>query len=187
MITILFDTETTGLLKPKASPLSSQPEIIEIYAIKITESVSNGERRVEDMSDFESFVRPISPVSEEITKITGIDNGILKGAPTFSQIQPKLTEFFFGAHRLVAHNLAFDRQMLANELIRLDRQFKFPWAPSHICTVEKSLKYEQRRMNLTRLHEHLFGEGFPGAHRAKNDVLPLRRCYEEMVKRGDIV
>lgn len=187
MITVIFDTETTGLLKPKASPLSAQPEIIEIYCMKIKEDVVDGKRVMDFIGEIDTFVKPMHPPSAEITKITGITDSMLDGAPTFAKLYPALSEFFFGVHRVVAHNLAFDRGMLVNELTRLDKQFKFPWPPSHLCTVEKSMKYEQRRMNLTRLHEHLFGQGFPGAHRAKNDVLPLFRCYQEMVKRGDIL
>jgi DNA polymerase-3 subunit alpha (Gram-positive type) len=187
MITLLFDTETTGLLKPKASPLSSQPEIIEIYALKVQEDVVDGKRTFLVLGELESFIKPSKPLPAEIPKITGITDSMLEGAPSFAQLQPKITEFFFGAHRIVAHNLAFDRGMLVNELSRLDKQFHFPWAPSHICTVEKSMKYEQRRLNLTRLHEELFGEGFPGAHRAKNDVLPLYRCYKKMVELEDII
>lgn len=34
-IAIVFDTETTGLLKPESAPLSEQPQIIEFAGIKV--------------------------------------------------------------------------------------------------------------------------------------------------------
>lgn len=187
MITILFDTETTGLLKPKASPLSGQPSIIEFYGLKVLEGVVDGERTFEVIGEFDELFKPPHLVSAEITRITGIDNNMLENKRSFASVYPELIEFFHGSHRMVAHNMSFDRQMLANELMRVDKQFHFPWPPSHVCTVEKTIAVEQRRLNLQKLHNHLFGTDFQGAHRAKNDVLPLYRCYKELVKREMIL
>lgn len=183
MIEIIFDTETTGLIKPDAVGLEKQPSIIEIYCYK-QERVDNESNFIED---FESFIKPPAPITEEITKITGINNQMVQHAPEFNQISEEIAEFFLGAERLVAHNLAFDLSMLANELLRCDRILQFPWPMSHVCTVQKSMHYQQRRLSLTRLHEHLFDCDFPNAHRAKNDVEPLVRCYNEMVSKGDIL
>jgi len=84
---------------------------------------------------------------------------------------------------MIAHNLSFDRSMIANELLRIDKLLQFPWPIKHTCTVEKSIHIEQRRMSLTRLHEHLLGTGF-NAHRAKDDVHALVRCYHAMSEAG---
>jgi DNA polymerase-3 subunit epsilon len=181
MITIIYDTETTGLIKPSASNLDEQPYITEIFCLKILQA-GNGTMTVID--EFESLVKPPIPISAEITRMTGIDDNMVKDAPAFFEIAKPLGEFFTGASRLVAHNLAFDRSMLANELLRCGKVLNFPWPVEHMCTVEKTLHIEQRRLNLTKLHEFLFNEGFPNAHRAKNDVMPLFRCYEELTKRG---
>jgi len=180
MITIIFDTETTGLIKPSANKIEDQPYITEIYCYKMEEG--NGM-----IDSFESMFCPLVPISAEITKITGITQQMCDQAPPFVKKWEELAEFFTGADRMVAHNLAFDRSMLANELVRIGKVLNFPWPRQHICTVEKSMKYEQRRLNLTRLHEYLFAKGFPNAHRAKNDVLPLVDCYNEMIRRGDIL
>jgi len=181
MITIIFDTETTGLIKPSANDLKQQPYITEIFCLKVLQS-GNGE--ILAIDEFESLIKPPIPITAEITKITGITDEILKDAPSFLEIAKPLGEFFTGANRLVAHNLAFDKSMVANELHRCGKVLNFPWPVEHICTVEKTMHFEQRRLNLTRLHELLFNEGFPDAHRAKNDVMPLFRCYKELVKRG---
>lgn len=180
---IAFDTETTGLLKPEIVEVSKQPQIIEYYGAKLIHK-SNGE--IEIVDELESFLLPAEPISAEITKITGIEQSMLKGAPSFAEFMPKLIEFHLGTERWIAHNLAFDSNMIFNELKRIGWEKKFPFPYDHCCTVQKSLFIEQRRMTLTNLHKELFGEEFPDAHRAKSDVLPMIRCYKELVKMGKI-
>lgn len=182
MIVTIFDTETTGLIKPGANKIDLQPEITEIYCLKVLQEGNN----FEVLGEFDTMFRTSTPLSEEITRITGITNEMLDGKPRFVEKYEELAEFFTGVDRVVAHNLAFDRSMLANELVRIDKVIKFPWPRDHVCTVERSMYMEQRRISLTNLHIELFGEEFPNAHRAKNDVLPLYRCYKELVRRGKI-
>ena len=179
MITIVFDTETTGLIKPSASEIDAQPYITEIYCVKVEQSGPV----IKTIGEFEHLIKVPVPLTEEITRITGLTDAMLENEPTFAEVLPDLAEFFTGVDRLVAHNLAFDRAMLANEVHRCGKILKFPWPRDQICTVEKSLHIEQRRMNLTRLYEHLFGARFHDAHRAKSDVMALLDCYKEMVSR----
>ncbi len=179
MISIIFDTETTGLLKPSPCSIADQPYIIDICCTKV-ETIG---KDVNKISMYESLVRPPVPISAEIERITGIKDSDVAEAPTFAQIYPDLARFFTGVDQLIAHNLSFDRSMLANEMVRADRLIKFPWPRIHTCTVEKTMYFEQRRLSLTRLHEFLFNCDFPNAHRAKTDVDALYRCYVELVKR----
>ena len=183
MIEVIFDTETTGLIAPGPNDINVQPYITEIYCYK---QLRDGDD-IHFIADINTFVKPPVPISAEITKITGITDDTVASAPTFHELYGRLSSFFVGVDRIVAHNLSFDRSMLANELLRIDKVLKFPWPPTHVCTVEKSLHYEQRRLSLTRLHEHLFATGFSSAHRAKNDVMALLRCYNEMMSLGDIL
>jgi hypothetical protein len=37
---------------------------------------------------------------------------------------------------------------------------------------------------MSALHQHLFGEPFEGAHRAKQDTLALLRCCVELLHKG---
>jgi hypothetical protein len=55
-----------------------------------------------------------------------------------------------------------------------------------ICTIEQSVHYTGYRMNLGDLHQHLLGEKFSGAHRAREDVEALLRVCVEMRLRGDL-
>ncbi len=181
--TVIFDTETTGLSKPGACDASEQPYITEMYAAKYVEYQDGS---MEKIGEFEHMFKVPVKLSATITKITGITDEDLANKPTFAQCFNELAEFMTCVDRIVAHNLPFDISMLANEIVRIDKLLHFPWPREHICTVERTLHIEQRRMNLTALHTHLFGIGFPDAHRAKNDVLPLIKCYEKLCKTGVI-
>jgi len=182
MIEIIFDTETTGLLKPQENDIEQQPKIIEICCYKIQRIGTN----IELIGIYDELIDPDIAITPEIERITGINNAMVKGKGKFIKHLPLLQEFFLGAHTLIAHNLAFDLNVLANEVHRCGKVLNFPWPIKHICTVEKTLHIEQRRLNMQRLHEYLFGKGFPDAHRAKTDVDALFKCYKELVKRGII-
>lgn len=177
--TVVFDTETTGLIKPSAQDISEQPYIAEIYCAKLDEDFNL-------VDEFESFIKPPVPLSPKITEITGITNEMIKDAPSFAGVYNDLSKFMTGVDRLVAHNLPFDRNMLANELLRIDKVLMFPWPREHVCTVQKSMGIEQRRISLTNLHKYATGKPLENAHRAKQDVFGLVRCYHYLVESGAI-
>lgn len=186
---IVFDTETTGLIKPKIRRLSDQPFIIE-YCFKKYHFSKNYNadpcRSIFcDIGSISGFLKPPMPLPKVITKITGITDKDLENSPKFIDKVDEITDFFLGVDVLVAHNLPFDRSMLANELLRLDKVLNFPWPPRHICTVQETLKIKGYRLSLTKLHNHLFGDDF-NAHRADEDVEALSRCFIELCKQGII-
>lgn len=183
LIANLFDTETTGLVVPKANDMDKQPYIAELYIMKV---IHRSDGVIEKIGELNTFLKPPIPISDEITRITGITNADVACAPTFAQKYLEIAEFHKGVDRLVAHNLAFDRNLMLFELARINKQINFPWPIAHVCTVEKSMHIEQRRMSLTRLHEHYFAKGFD-AHRAKSDVEAMFRCYKQLVKDGAIL
>lgn len=192
---IVFDTETTGLIKPKAMDIHAQPQIIEYYGMKV---IHRADGIIEKIGEFETYLKPAKEFDEAIiTKITGISNAMVKDAPCFFDKHKELLEFYKGAHRMVAHNCAFDDAMVKNEFLRLATDElitvdEFNAAMEQIgtmrrlCTVQKTMFFQQRRLTLTNLHQELFGVPFEGAHRARNDVEALFECYAELCKRGVI-
>lgn len=174
--TLIFDTETTGLLQPKIAPLIDQPSIIEFAGVVIDENL-------QIVEEVEFLCDPGFKISAEITKITGIKQEQLVGQKPFSEYADQIISLFSGCDEVVAHNLKFDYGMIDNELKRLGKDEELKW-PKKICTVEKSYIIKGRRMKLTELHEHLFGIPFDGAHRAMVDVKALARCFVELRKRG---
>ncbi len=177
---IIFDTETTGLDGPTPTDITRQPYMTEIYAVKLTKDFKF-------VSEVEALVRPPIPISEEITRITGITQSDVDIAPPFLVIYDELYDLFEGVNYVVGHNVNFDLRILKYELFRYDFEYKMHWPKNHICTVEASKHYENKRLTLQQLHIYLFGYEFTGAHRARTDVEATAKCFIEMVKRGDIV
>ena len=88
----VFDIETTGLYPIK-------DKITEIGAVKIKQG------RITDR--FSELINPEIPIPDNITKLTGITDSMVKDKPTIREILPKFLEFA-GDSPLVAHNANFD-------------------------------------------------------------------------------
>lgn len=173
---IVFDTETTGLPNAKGSPLESQPKIIEFAGIKLDDELNELDR-------IEFICNPNCTLSDLITKITGLRNSDVDDKPPFSAFYDKLAGFYVGCDKMVAHNMMFDVNMLTFELQRLDKLTAFPWPPTQLCTIEKTMHIHGYRLNLTKLHKHCTGEDhINNAHRAMADVEALLKCVRFLRK-----
>jgi ATP-dependent DNA helicase DinG len=98
---IVVDLETTG-----NSPRKGE-KIIQISAVII----ENGEI----VDQFTSFVSPGKPIPPFIEELTGINDGMVKEAPEFHEIAPKILEILDNGV-FVAHNVTFDLSFLQAEL-----------------------------------------------------------------------
>lgn len=179
MKAFIFDTETTGLVTNRKLKLKSQPHIIEFYGCLV--DLKKGKV----LSEINQLIKPPDPflVTEEITRITGLKYEDLKDAPPFEDVAEKIITALEKAPVLIAHNLSFDKEMIEIEADRCWDQ-KIKWPKRLLCTVEQTIHIKGFRLNLSGLHEHLFGEKFEGAHRAKVDVEALTRCCVKLVKMG---
>ena len=173
MRAIIFDTETTGLLKHESARLDEQPRIIEIGAIKV--DLDSGEI----IEKLDQLINPEMVISPEITKITSITNEMLVGKPTFADFYDKLVQFFKDADVLICHNAAFDTGMLKVELKRLKRDFPLP--KRVLCTVEQYHHEFGHRPKLTQLYEKKCGKPLMQKHRAVGDCEAL---YEALSADG---
>lgn len=173
---VIFDNETDGLIGTKKIRQEKWPRVIEFYGALFNEA--------EKIGEVDALINPNRKISEEITGITGITNDMLIGQPTFQEKYDEIKALIEKANFAVAHNLTFDKTVIDLEVERLSLS-PIKW-PALICTVEASEHYLMRRLKLMELHEYLFGEGFPAAHRARNDVEALTKCFFEMKRLGDI-
>jgi DNA polymerase III epsilon subunit-like protein len=164
MKSIIFDTETTGLLLPSSAPIECQPRIIELGAIAV-----EGDTIIAELSQLLSPGHDISP---EITKITGITNDQLVGMPSFGVFLPDLIKFFAGADVLICHNASFDSMMLRNDLTRVGC-CDFPWPITTICTVQEYQPMFGKRPSLKVLYQRIIGEPLAQTHRALDDVMAM--------------
>ncbi|OLT14775.1 endonuclease [Serinicoccus sp. CUA-874] len=93
---VVVDLETTG-----GSPSGSQ--ITEVGAVKV--------RGGEVLAEFQTLVRPATPIPAFITVLTGITNAMVIEAPRIATVLPQFLEFARGSV-LVAHNAGFDVSFL---------------------------------------------------------------------------
>lgn len=165
--TLVYDTETTGLLRPGDAALDEQPKIIEF-------AVSEINTKYEIVEEHSWLINPGEPLPPTITKITGLKDSDLAGKPPFLSVLPEIEKVFLGVDRLVAHNIAFDMGMLTNELRRVGREYAFPYPPQQVCTVQlaSDLIYG-RRAKMTELYEKALGHPLAQTHRALDDVHAL--------------
>jgi DNA polymerase III epsilon subunit family exonuclease len=92
MVFTVIDIETTGLSK-------THDNMTEIAAAK----VSNGKI----VKEFHSMINPECKIPSFITKLTGIDNELVKDAPVIKDVIPGFLKFL-GNDVFVAHNATFD-------------------------------------------------------------------------------
>lgn len=161
---VFLDIETTG-----GSPHYSR--VTEIGAV-----------RVEDghvVSTFEQLVNPEQPIPPFITRLTGITDEDVWGAPTFSAVAANLESFLSGAI-FIAHNVNFDYSFLCMEFDRLQQKLSV----DRFCTARLSRKLypQHRRHNLDSIlsrHNILV----TNRHRALDDAKALyeffRLAHEE--------
>lgn len=119
-----------------------------------------------------SLVNPEEPIPPLYTKIHGIDDGMVREAPTFREFWQEHGEEFHGK-LIIAHNLSFDLGMINRELMRLETR---PLGNPGIDTVPvlKSLLPGEKSHRLQNLAKSL---GIPQErrHRAEDDVRALEQ------------
>lgn len=114
----IVDTETTGSSARAA-------RVIELATVTV-----RGGRIVDR---FETLIDPGVSVPYWITKLTGIDTRMLKGAPTPSEAWQRWTDYLGEGGHFVAHNAPFDWGFLTAEFDRNTRPW--PFVNRH-CTVQ---------------------------------------------------
>ncbi|MBN1792231.1 3'-5' exonuclease [Candidatus Woesearchaeota archaeon] len=111
----VLDIETTGLSKDRH-------RITEIAAVRY-----NGRRRI---GQFHSLVNPEVRIPSFITSLTGINNEMVRDAPTISKVLPGFLEFL-GGSVIVAHNASFDYGFIEHNA---RAHLKLDLANKRLCT-----------------------------------------------------
>jgi DNA polymerase III epsilon subunit family exonuclease len=125
---VVLDFETTGL--------GTDDRVIEIAAIRI-----DGAR----VTEFHALGHPGRALPAFITELTGISEADLAGAPpTTRAILELRAELLYDEPILVAHNVAFDRRFLDQELALAGLP---PYGGPDLCTMKLSRKLFPRLPN----------------------------------------
>lgn len=177
---IVFDTEATDLPKPESVPLIEHAHLVEFAGIKLDD------KSLKEIGRLEYMVHPGVPLPKDFIRITKITEAMISGKPSFAKYYKQTADFFLGERTMVAHNISYDRYIMKNTLIRLGKEYQFPWPIEHLCTVEASYGLKNHRLHLGDLHAIVTGEKHKDAHRAMNDVEALVTCVRWLRKKGHL-
>lgn len=161
------DIETTGT-RP------TRDRITEIAIIPVDHGVVG--------EPFESLVDPGVAIPPTITRLTGISDALVAGAPVFARLVDELRERLDGRW-LVAHNARFDAGFLRNAFRAAGEVVPL----RELCTVKlsRSLDRGERRHNLDALiSRHALPVG--DRHRAMSDCLALPALLARFVERDGV-
>lgn len=165
MKALVFDTETTGFIKhPNAKP-DLQPKIIEFGGVLID---TNGK----ELQVIDTLINPERSIPEAASKVNGIYDKDVKGAPLFKDVVNDIAKIFKKADIMIAHNLPFDYGMMILEL-GLKGTVDFPWPQLNMCTVAENQGFMGYRMKLSDLYESVTGKKLEQTHRAIDDARAL--------------
>ena len=171
---VVVDVETTG----------GQPggfdRVTEVAAVHV-----DGERAT---LAFHSLVNPGRPIPWMITRLTGIDDAMVRDAPTFRDLAGEFATHLVG-RIFVAHNARFDLGFLSAEFARVAPTPLPELLLGQLCTVRlarKLLSHLPRR-NLDSVAQH-YGVVIADRHRASGDALAtaevLRGLLRDASQRG---
>ncbi|MFH1063615.1 MAG: exonuclease domain-containing protein [Candidatus Woesearchaeota archaeon] len=160
---VVLDIETTGLSKHIHN-------ITEIAAVKFC-----GKKRI---GEFQTLVNPQEHIPSFITKLTGIDDAMVKDAPTIDQVLPGFFDFL-GDSIIVAHNATFDYGFISTNA---ERHLGKGLDNDKLCTkkLARRLLPDLYSRRLGSVCEHL-GIVNEQAHRAMGDVDATARVFHKFM------
>ncbi|KAA5821870.1 DNA polymerase III subunit epsilon [Algibacter amylolyticus] len=132
----------------------------------------------EIIDEFTSLINPESHIPDYITALTGIDNGMVAHAPTFTELAEdilKITENTI----FVAHNVNFDYNAIRNEFKAIGMEFN----RKKLCTVRLSRKLipGHKSYSLGKICTDL-SIPINGRHRARGDAEATVILFEMLLK-----
>ncbi len=154
----VVDCETTGL--------KNADRIVEVAVV-----VLDGDS-LEVIDELDTLVNPQRDVGP--TGLHGVTASMVSAAPTMAEVAPLLAQRLHGAV-LVAHNLNFDRRMLANDLAVAGAEFH---PGEGVCTLQLS----GQRLGAAA---ETYGIPLERAHRALADARATATLFRHLVDEAD--
>lgn len=161
---ICFDIETTGLS-------ANRDKITEIGAVK----VENGQ--ITDT--FSTFANPGMPIPAKITELTGINDAMVKDAPSQSEAVSAFLEFA-GDNVLVAHNAPFDTSFIRKACENMNREYNYTSIDT--VAISRAILTDIKNCKLDTVAKYLRLGDF-NHHRATDDAEMLARIFINLCTR----
>lgn len=132
---------------------------------------------------YSTLINPGIDIPYHITKLTGIDNEMVKNAPKFYEVAKTIVELTAG-RTFVAHNVKFDYCFIKEEFGRLGYNFN----RKTLCTVQMARKFlpGHKSYSLGKLCSDL-GIEINGRHRASGDALATVKLFEILLKKNEML
>lgn len=165
---VVVDVETTG-----GAPTGGD-RVTEVAAVHV-----DGARA--ELA-FHSLVNPQRPIPWHITQITGIDDRMVRDAPTFADIAGEFAAQLVG-RVFVAHNARFDFGFLSAEFARVAPTPLGELLMGQVCTVRlaRKLLAHLPRRNLDAVSHH-YGVEITDRHRASGDALATAEVLKGLLR-----
>lgn len=160
----VIDFETTGL-KPENS------KIIQIGAVKF--------QNHQKIDEFVTLINPDVPIPTNITRITGITNDDLIGAPSIKEKLPELLSFI-GSDTLVAHNAPFDMKFLLHNMYAENLPYQKFRVVDTLTLARRHIK-DTDNHKLETLKQYLGLDTF-SSHEALSDCLVTGELYRHCLE-----
>jgi len=183
-----FDTETTGLpLKRSRWGLPSYKDLDayrDVHLCSIAWIIEREDGTTE--SEYHLLKPDIYHINNSefhgITHEMAEEQGI-----SYSSLISRLESLFMekGPWSFVGHNVNFDRNVLANAILRRGNQHfaEFVGKRHSVCTMNlaKKVMHMEKYPKLIELYKRLFdGKEFTGQHNARDDIQATFECFQKL-------
>lgn len=189
---LIFDTETTGLVKSKLPPEHpDQPRLVQIAIVQLDKDL-NVVQKVSMIVKPDNYKIPI-----EASNIHGItqEKADEFGIP-IKTVLSVFNQMCIQSDILVAHNLKFDELLMCSEIARNKVTDRITGMKT-FCTMEAARDHvaipptdrmvaagmtQYKSPTLAEAYKHFTGETLVGAHDALVDVLATIKIYESVMR-----
>lgn len=181
---LIFDTETTGFPSKTAS-ISAQPHIVQIAMLLVDDNLT-------EMGCFSTLIKStgwtIHPGAQEKHGIS-VEMCNQFGVP-IEYAESVFNDWYWKSNKVVAHNVAFDSQLINFERERLlgrndyiwDKSFCTMNAMTPICKLPPRFPGTQYKWpKLSEAYQHCFQKMFDKAHDALADVRATAQVLQWLV------
>lgn len=162
---VVLDTETTGLDVSTA-------RLVQVGVVRITGGT------LHEVGYFDRLVDPGVAIPPQSTKVHGISNADLVGAPAFSKLAPEL-EAFLGNSIVVGHSIAYDIAILRREygLAGLS------WREPRVLDVQRLARLAAPEFGYRDLDSicSWLGIEIEGRHTALGDAMATARAFLALI------
>ena len=190
MIVIVFDTETSGLIKDKDFPCILQLSYV-VYNTTVNSIVTIEDDYIKIPSDVD--ITEESHLVHGITKRQCNENGI-----SIQEALHKFNRYLIMSDKVVGHNVEFDIRMILAEAYRNNISIVFD-GDNVFCTMKESAdickipvissktgKVFNKYPKLNELYLHYYGKDPKNTHNSLVDILLCLVCFGKLHENIDI-